>query len=421
MNRIACIGVVACTLMGCGSPSIESSEPGSSPSGGTGGAPGGMGAGTGAGQAPSMGMLPGFMLPAGGAADGGAPAAGGKGLEDEATCAAETLTANPVPVDIYIMEDRSGSMGMQGKWDAMKRALNAFVASPATTGLGVGMGFFPQVATMGSCPITCNDALCFRLLCGCMEVNCANNMCTCTNWGFSCERADYGTPAVPIEPLPGAGAKITAALNAIQPAGGTPTRPALEGAIQYARTWQTTSKRRVAVALATDGEPMGCSDNSVASSAAVARMAAMEGILTFVIGVGPALSNLNALAMAGGTEKAYLVEGGDLEKQLVMALSSIQDRASRLACAYDVPMAKPGANAIDPTRVNVRFTRNQATAVVAQVADKTRCGPMGGWYYDNPAAPKQILLCESSCQEVNAGTGPGEISILVGCKTKVVE
>jgi hypothetical protein len=49
------------------------------------------------------------------------------------------------------------------------------------------------------------------------------------------------------------------------------------------------------------------------------------------------------------------------------------------------------------------------------VADKAACPASGNaWYYDNPGAPTQIILCTNSCGSVSAG---GEVDVLTGCQT----
>src|SRR6185503_9100352 len=121
------------------------------------------------------------------------------------------------------------------------------------------------------------------------------------------------------------------ALVAVHPDGGTPTHAALEGAIAYAKDCAARTGRKGGIALATDGEPTNCGDNNVDSVSRLARAAAAEGLLTFVVGVGPSLDNLTTLAAAGGTTRAYLVEGVDTQTQFLKALQSIQGAAARLS------------------------------------------------------------------------------------------
>jgi hypothetical protein len=379
--------------------------------------------GGGSGGAPSF-TLPPTPVPAPVPPRGTSPLPGGAGAATP-VCAATRAEATPLPVDLYVMEDQSGSMGMGGKWEAVKAALTAFVQLPALSGMGIGLGFFPKPpGTISPACMSCSTQECLTN-CGCIGVSCTNtcinnvcnNMCTCSQFGNSCIGEDYAAPAVPIAELPGASRAFVDALNAVRPGGGTPTRPALEGAIQYARSWGGARNRRVAIALATDGQPAGCGDNTIASISTLAQNARAEGLFTFVIGVGSSLDNLNAIASAGGTEKAYLVDGADLGNQFLSALQSIRGTAARLACAYAIP-TPPAGQTLDPARVNVELSGGSppGTTTLGQVRDRSECGPRGGWHYDNPAAPKQIQLCEATCNAVNGGLYQS-IAVTFGCRT----
>jgi hypothetical protein len=313
----------------------------------------------------------------------GTPGAG------DMTCASTSAKATPVPVDLFIMLDKSGSM-TGAKWDAAKAALTAFVRSPTTAGISVGLGVFPLLDP------------------GFLGIQLSR-----------CTVADYAKPLVGVDVLPSASQRIVDALNMTMVYGGTPTRPALEGSIQYARTWEMTKGRRIAIALVTDGIPNDCM-STVDNVATLARGAAMGGIFTFVVGVGPMLDALNMVAVAGGTKAAIIVDNGNAD-QFIAALKTIQTQASRLACQFAIPPSSMGM--LDPNKVNVTFspTGNPAMAsTLPRVAGRDQCGPMGGWYYDNPNMPTAVNLCDASCTLANSSP-MGEVSLQFGCKTKVIE
>src|SRR5262249_20875594 len=130
------------------------------------------------------------------------------------------------------------------------------------------------------------------------------------NGDASCNAADYVAPLVPMQPLPDA-ATFGGAIGATQLVCGTPTVPALQGAIEYAQgVAQQHAGARVAVVLVTDGLPDMCDPGSVDAVASVAAAVAAT-IPTYVIGIGDALSNLDAIAMGGGTNKAIIVPTQD--------------------------------------------------------------------------------------------------------------
>jgi uncharacterized protein YegL len=358
---------------------------GGSPGGGSGGGPGGSGGGF----TPPTNLPDSGAPPPGGS--GGAAGAGGAPSTPtgDMTCAATGAKAMPVPVDLFIMLDTSASM-MGAKWNAAKAALTSFVQSPSTAGISVGLGTFPLLEP------------------GIFGIPFAR-----------CTVADYAKPTVGVDVLPGASMRIVDALNKIMVSGGTPTRPALEGALQYARMWEMTKGRRIALALVTDGAPNEC-DSTVDNVAALARTAATGGIFTFVVGVGLNLGSLNMVAMAGGTNMAILVDNGNAD-QFIAALKTIQTQASRLACAYKIP--PPTQGMLDPNKVNVTFNATGSAGMATtlpRVASRDQCGPMGGWYYDNPMNPTTVNLCDASCQLANS-SAVAEVSLQFGCKTKVIE
>jgi hypothetical protein len=326
-----------------------------------------------------------------GAADAPTVADSGESPTDAGVCSTTGATAKPLPVDIFVLLDRSGSMTTPiygfprdsgvtpSRWESITEALGNFVMSPASAGISVGLGYFPST-------------------------------------GFSeCNITDYATPVVPIAPLPGVATAFMASVNMTYPTGGTPTLPALQGAVQYAQQREMTMGRRTAIALATDGEPNSCG-STLQSVSDVASMAAAKGIYTFVIGVGSSLQTFNALAAAGGTKMAYLVENATPDA-LAMAFKAIQLQASKLACSYTVPPPPPN-EMLDPFRVNVRFTPTADPTKwfgIGMVLSRGDCGTMGGWYFDDLFAPTSVNLCDTSCQKVN-GAGEGSISLQFGCK-----
>ena len=173
------------------------------------------------------------------------------------------------------------------------------------------------------------------------------------NANASCNVADYENPNVPIAIVPGAN---NAQVNAISTAittrvvqGQTPTTPALEGAIHSATLWATAHpEMNVFVVFMTDGQPNGCmSTVANAAAAAGAGVAAMPSIKTFVLGVGPQVGNLDAIAVGGGTgPTAYLVATGGAAA-LTAALNAIKGTA--VSCDYKVPTPTNGqAIAWDP-------------------------------------------------------------------------
>jgi hypothetical protein len=322
----------------------------------------------------------------------------------DAACASSVQKGEQRGLNAYMMLDYSGSMMMMGKWTGVTSAINSFVQQ-APPGISVGMQYFG---------LPNNDPDAGVSILG-------------IPLGDSCDPNVYAMPAIEIAPLPGVGSMITASLAShTTPNTATPTGPALQGAIQHATTWSMAHPNDVSIViLATDGDPSECGTGTATSTAsllsqvetiAAAGVAQTPKILTFVIGVGTDTSNLNGIAMAGGTDSAFIVDTSmNVSQQFLDALNKI--RGAALGCQYKIPLPTSGS-AVDFHEVNVQFTPpNGKPLVVPYVPDKSKCPASGdAWYYDNASMPTEILLCTTTCGTVSAG---GEVDVLTGCQTVV--
>jgi len=364
-----------------------------------------------AGAAGAAGTVPIGTSTSGGAAIMLPPPVDG-GVQTDPACTGEAEDSARLPLDMYFLVDTSGSMGDRvaggSKWEVVSQALVTFLKDPANADIGVGIGYFPQDP-----PLTCHsgdpDCTCFNLV--------GFELCF-PQAGGSCNVTDYATPAVALSLLIDH-APVIADIARHDPRGGTPTRPALEGALQHVASWVQTSHRKGVIVLATDGDPTGCSQNTPQDVANVARaaLAGSAAIQTFVVGVGKSLTSLNLIAQAGGTEKAILVDtGGNLGQAISEAFQQIRGKA--LPCAYRIPPS-PTGQVLDPQKVNVRYTPLNATEAqiipMTRAGDPANCDASPGWYYDNPTAPTAIELCPSSCQSLM----DGRVEVEFGCQTIV--
>jgi hypothetical protein len=334
---------------------------------------------------------------------------------------------------MYIMLDQSGSMadpvaGGTTKWKAVTSALKSFIADPGSAGLGVGIGYFgvpPGGST--SCNTTCQTAAdCGGPGCGpCDHIGGMGICIGASSASDSCQAADYAVPDVEIAELPGTSNAQVDALDASfmahHPTTGTPTAPALQGAIQHATSWQVANPTHVAVVLlATDGEPEECSPTSPAQIGQLAAAAFMgnPSIATFVIGVGN-VNALNTIAQDGGTGQAFIVNTQqDVTMQFLAALAQI--RGAALGCTYVIPQPTDGST-LDPSKVNVQYTPGGSTTpeTIPEVSDILHCPASGdAWYYDDPAMPTEIVMCANTCTTLSADT-TGEVDIVLGCASIV--
>src|ERR1051325_9001235 len=147
---IALGALEACSPGTKGAPSLDPNESGgASAAGATGGASGGAGMPTLiTGGASGNGGTGGGIATGGGSGMSGSNS--GTGGTDIQECAGSVEMGMPIPVDVYVMLDISGSMLDAGgtdstttKWDSVKAALGAFFGDAQSAGLSVAIQYFP--------------------------------------------------------------------------------------------------------------------------------------------------------------------------------------------------------------------------------------------------------------------------------------
>lgn len=362
------------------------------------------------------------------------------------------------------------------KLDAVRDALEDFMQDPASAGIGVTIAFFPIVDAL--VPELCVSDLACGQPDACEKLNLCypstaafcNEDSDCSEPGDSCEPLGFCggnvnevcvvgklacssgaeclaggwcenrvvcdpvayQPASPPIALPGGAAGVMAALNAKQPEGGTPTLPALQGSIAaaVAHSKQLPDHKAI-VLLATDGFPTSCdpaatSPGSISEGipkvVAAATAGKDSGIQTFVIGVfAPeeavdAQTNLDAIALAGGSEAAYVIQTSEPVSQKFLAtLNAIRSAAS--ACDYALP--KPGGKTLDAQQIQVRLVSAAGEVWLERRDSLAECDPVsGGFFFDKspfgPEPPARVQLCPASCAKVDADPEL-EVEVVIPC------
>ncbi|MBN1611969.1 MAG: VWA domain-containing protein [Polyangiaceae bacterium] len=329
--------VLACSA-GSGSPSSSSSNSNSNGSGGSGSKPDGTGA---TGNTSST------------LRDSGADDV--DDLSDGEACAENAVGAHTTQVNLVFVYDKSGSMGddtktdaegyprwenMELRWNPAKEALIAFFEDPGAPELYASIKFFPHAG----------------------------------GYDATCSLDNYIKPDVGLTSLTDNPQKLIDALNKTTPGGGTPTLPAMMGAVDYATKLMTETypESQSIIILVTDGEPVvvdetgaerhdscpGNSTNDIESIAAVARAAYNRPedtrIPTYVVGIGVSQDDMAQIAEAGGTTLIYIAgdNGDDTKAKLLEALQLIQE--TYISCV--IPIPDPGlGETIDFEKVNVDF------------------------------------------------------------------
>lgn len=302
----------------------------------------------------------------------------GGGPVEAGACISTSAEARRVPLDIIFVIDRSASMGGP-KWEGTKTGLTTFFNDPASTGISAGMVYFPPTN-----PDVCNPST-------------------------------YATLDVPINVLPANAFELTNSLPFSPLGTSTPTYPGLKGSLMAATAFQESHPtHKVIVVLATDGDPYGCEPTAIDIIAAVAESARnYNGVRTYVIGVaGSTIANLNKIAEAGGTAKAY-----DITQDITAFSAKVAEiRSEALGCDIEIPES-PGQQ-IDFDFVNLNYTPKGmgSPKIMPRAVDQADCGNEPGWYYDSNASPTKIILCPSLCSTVEADSS-AKINALFGCKS----
>jgi hypothetical protein len=331
---------------------------------------------------------------AGGAGGGPPPGQGGGGgigdvIEFEA-CVETESTATLVPVNMFIAVDKSGSMMDNNKWEDTEAAFTAFFQSAVAGPLRVALRFWPDT--------------------GCDDMTCDVDACA--------------TPEVALGELSDTAHQqaLIDAFAARMPEGGTPMSAALEGAVQWSRTYlaSITEEERVVIILVTDGEPNGCVEDPAAIAAIAGDAFTSDEIQTFAVGLaGSAEPTMNGIATAGGTQAGIFIGTGNAEEELRDALLAIAGEA--VQCSFDLPEPMPGEQ-IDPRLVRVEYTPEGSgtPGLLPHVSDEAACAAGGGWYYDNNQNPTRITLCPETCGQVQADT-QALVDVALGCECEVDE
>jgi hypothetical protein len=327
-------------------------------------------------------------------------------------CNGQSVEAEPLPVDMIILMDRSisnsyaigsdeakpAAAGSLTRWQVLTAAMEGLATDKSAAELGASITFF--------------------------NLNGGSDVAT------NCDPKGYATPVVPLGLLSATGTQIVAAMTALKPAGLTPTVPALTGVFQYAMAEKKKDPtREKVVVMISDGFPTLCDQKAPSDVANVIKEAAAAPIpiKTFIVGIGSpttmdgAKFNLQNYARAGNTGRPPFVmdetAGADgVKSQLIQTLLNIS--SSNLACDYEISPPSPDWTInVD----EVKFTYTPSVGAVQEIPKVGSAGtcsssPNGGWYFDNPTNPTKISVCPCTCTMF----GAGKATVVYGCKPNII-
>lgn len=348
---------------------------------------------------------------------------GGAAGDGTVTCGGVALAANPQPVDVLLVVDKSSSMKAtppgfgDTKWNGLRSALrSALDATDAN--VAFGLDFFPS---SGNAAVPLSN---------------------------SCGLPASGAPTVEVAAGQATKTAIENALADNSPAGATPTAAALARALAYYT--QGAGKALIGqhyVLLATDGGPncddslscqaatctvnmdglcppgTNCCDPKVdpagpgkclddGATVAMVKELAKANVKTFVIGIPGTEAygdTLDAVATAGGVQnpnappRYFAVSASGGVKALSEVLTNITTGLIT-SCSLVLEKDPP-----DHDKINVII---DGRTIPEGAAD--------GWALDETSTPPTVVLKGSTCAAVST-LGASKLSISFGCPTEHVK
>lgn len=316
------------------------------------------------------------------------------------------------PLDIYLVLDRTGSMGTDC----------AYVAGNA-----------PPVSSK-ACFATYALADYLIEVSPAVETSLAFNLMSLSN---DCSGSSYDPALIASTSLPVASdSALVQRISDENFSGGYGTRieGALRGIANYTENHQTSGRETIGV-LITDGDATNCDTNNANLAAIIADHLTSTGLRTFIIGMdGASEDRLEELAIAGGAEPHddfcgdvtapchYWNVGDASGNVLASALQAISQQAVPLPCEIDVAaLTAPENEELDYGKVNVTLTQGEVVTTIPQVSMAAACPTdQPAWYYDVPGSPTKIVLCDSACDTVTAAGDGAELNVVAGCTNTIV-
>ena len=367
------IGATASLILGLAFVNCSSNSPDSI---------GGPGNNTGAGSnigGGGSGLATSLVLPD--ASSGGGGNGGSSTPTADANCGVKTSGATKAPVDVLLVLDRSGSMSESIAEDCCcTTACNKSTSKSVCTDTTNCTERWLAVTSAVTATISKTAEISWALkMFSTSSGSSGGSSCTVSNT----MEVQFGRPA----------GDVSTAIGSTSPGGATPTAKAITTGTDYLKGVKDQNNK--VILLATDGEPncKGGSSNTVDldGTTAAAGAALAAGFKVYVIGIGPKLDNLSAIAAAGGTTDYYKVGSPD---DLAKALLEISKAVA--SCTFTMDQSPPEPN-------NIAVYVGQA-AINKDAAN--------GWSYG--ISSQTVIFNGSACDLIKSGTA-GAVKVMFGC------
>lgn len=321
-------------------------------------------------------------------------------------------------VNLLFLVDASGSMSDYGRWTPTLTALGDFFKDPGSAGLGVALEFFPLPRDYTGFFPASGD--------GCAKGP-SKEM-----WAITCDAAPCANPMVALGQLTAGTGTADPQEVALDTAlasmkyewnRGTPTKPALQGALEWAKAGRAAAAARgvddiYSVVLVTDGAPSVCGSDNEEISELAAVAYSQYGIRTYTIGfeaanneaAGIDIDAVNDIARKGGTGSAFIIRSGSsIKDELIRVFQDI--RVEHAACEFTLT----NADAVDPFSASIEITDSaNNTTLIGRVEGPNSC-ENGGWYYDDVIDPSTVTFCPNTCGTVEVDD-QARVDLSFGCR-----
>jgi hypothetical protein len=316
------------------------------------------------------------------------------------------------PLDIYLVLDRTGSMGTDC----------AYVA-----------GSSPPVSSK-ACFATYALADYLINVSPAVDTSLAFNVMSLSN---ACDGSGYDPALIAKTSLPVASdSALVQRISDEDFSGGYGTRieGALRGIANYTANNQAAGREMIGV-LITDGDATNCETDNSTLAGIIAQHLADTGLRTFIIGMeGASEAKLEELAVAGGADPHddfcggltppchYWNVGDGSGAVLANALQAISQQAVPLPCEIDVTgLTAPEGEELDYGQVNVILTQGETVTTFPRASSGGACpSDQPAWYYDVPSAPTKIHLCQNACNTVSEAGDGASLNVVAGCTATIV-
>lgn len=301
-------------------------------------------------------------------------------------CQPSVTAAAPLPIDLFIMADETGSMGTDcavgstgtSRWCAQINGIYNFLNKPALAGTGVALG------TWGA----------------------STQICT-----------SHSTPDAAYGLLPANLAAVRNVLDVSSPNGNSVLEGAMRGVIDYTAGSVKPNRNMVGILFSDNHQPFVCETDEAVLAGLVTAHTASTGIPFYWVAMdfisAGEVASVEAMAAGGGvtphvdycdatygSSPCTSYAPADTAPSIEGALASIF-KAER-SCEFSYP----GGVAVAQFSMTYAAGGTGSAVTLGRVNGAAQCGASPAYYLNSNTAPTSVTLCPQLCAAVRADATP---------------